>query len=893
MAHLLLNLSGVNTPIMRFKLFICLLWGVIPVIAYGQYENIWAFGKNAGLDFNSTPPTAIYDSIYGFGEANAAVCNAGGELLFYTEGATVWDRNNNIMPHGSYLLATPMMALGGPDHNDSEITSSTTQGALIVPIPDSAGKYYIFSLTGYTAIPAGTVDPRTIPYIGNVYYSVVDMNLNGGLGDVDTNREGMPVDIGNHLSEKMIGIVGDRCNIWLLLHALDSGIFKAYEITTTGINSVPVVSIVGKDGFYGVGHMEVSPNRKKIVTANNNADLYTINSAPLAVFDFNATTGEVSNPVILDSIMNAGYDPFFYGAAFSPDNSKLYVQSERLYQFDMNASNIIASRDTIGDLAFSQLKLGPDNKIYGLQGLQGDLSVINAPNLAGAACQYTPNAINLFPGTSSDAGLDNAIPVFVRDTVHSTQQVNLCFKDSTVLYANDSGWDYKWSNGNIQTYNTVDSSGDYTVRYYTAPCRYHIDTFVINMHKIPVAGAGEACYNRDNGSVWVLLPAGDTSLYHYFWSNVSGALQDTSKTYGDTLSGVAPGIYYVQINDNDGCDTSISVTLPQPGYQASFSVDTLACSGYPVQFHNASIGQFASWSWNFGDSTASQADSPAHIFVLPGSYLVTLVAATSTPCYDTAYATIKVDSALGVSFTTDKQSMCVGGAITCYPVYDANDVTALLWNFGDSSSVTSWLPTHAYAASGQMIVSLTARYRACPDTSYYDTVQVYPYPAVDIGPDTALCPDQQPVTLTNLSARNTEYHNLWSTGDSSDIITVKSPGNYWLHVTTDHGCSLNDSVLIKRDCYIAIPNAFTPNDDGINDYFFPRQFLSMGLASFHMQIFNRWGQQIFETVSTDGRGWDGKFNGKEQPPGVYIYLIEASFIDGAQEKHQGNITLIK
>ena len=86
---------------------------------------------------------------------------------------------------------------------------------------------------------------------------------------------------------------------------------------------------------------------------------------------------------------------------------------------------------------------------------------------------------------------------------------------------------------------------------------------------------------------------------------------------------------------------------------------------------------------------------------------------------------------------------------------------------------------------------------------------------------------------------------------------------------------------------------FSPNNDGINDYFFPRQLLSANLSDFRMRIYNRWGQLIFETNKLDGRGWDGKFNEKPQPQGVYVYLIEAVTGNRYPEQYQGNVTLLR
>ncbi len=112
-------------------------------------------------------------------------------------------------------------------------------------------------------------------------------------------------------------------------------------------------------------------------------------------------------------------------------------------------------------------------------------------------------------------------------------------------------------------------------------------------------------------------------------------------------------------------------------------------------------------------------------------------------------------------------------------------------------------------------------------------------------------------------------------------------------VATIDGCTSTDSVTVLKDCYMNIPNVFTPNGDGMNDYFFPRQFLTSGLSTFTMQIFNRWGELIFSTDNIEGRGWDGKYNDVSQPEGVFVYKIDATFKDGQKEHHVGNVTLLR
>src|SRR5690606_5248222 len=118
--------------------------------------------------------------------------------------------------------------------------------------------------------------------------------------------------------------------------------------------------------------------------------------------------------------------------------------------------------------------------------------------------------------------------------------------------------------------------------------------------------------------------------------------------------------------------------------------------------------------------------------------------------------------------------------------------------------------------------------RACPDTSVTDSVWVYPYPEVDLGSDSSICLNGQPVYLKNLrAAPDATYHQVWSTGDTTEVLKVVHTGVYTLSVTIDPlGCTTTETIEISKDCYIDIPNVFTPNGDGSNDYFLPRQSLS-------------------------------------------------------------------
>ncbi len=297
------------------------------IIAFAQkQQNVWTFGLNAGVDFNYSPPVAIKTGIRSE-RGCASISDNKGNLLFYSDGYHVWDRNGNIMPNGNnitrHLASYWPYAYYGP-----------SQSVAIVPIPDSSDKYYVFCVRdtfwgGFFTFSAG----RTY----RLHYSVVDMSMNRGLGDVDPNRKAIL--IGDGYSDRMQPIVGNKCNIWLVLYSgyypdvkyyFYDGVdtikrtFSAFEISSSGINPNPIISNTqfNQRYFDHIGLMQIAPNRRKIAVSQ-------IAEYGIYVYDFNPTSGIVSNGFLLD-ILDTSYrsdiSDFFdsyYGIEFSPDNSKL------------------------------------------------------------------------------------------------------------------------------------------------------------------------------------------------------------------------------------------------------------------------------------------------------------------------------------------------------------------------------------------------------------------------------------------------------------------------------------------------------------------------------------------------------------------------------------------
>src|ERR1035437_2222581 len=291
----------------------------------------WYFGQNAALNFSTGSPVAIAGSAISTYEGSASISDGAGNLLFYTDGSTVWNINNTAMPNGFGLLGN----------------SSSTQSAVIVEMPGSDSLYYIFTADqgGYAGANVG------------VKYSLVNMSLNAGLGDITLKN--IPVD--SPSCEKITAV--RHCNgmdAWIIIHGFESDTFKAYLLTNAGLSNTPVISTVG--------------------IVYDNIDT-------VEVFDFDNSTGLITNPITLPYSTGAG----IYGVSFSPDNLKLYVSewggNDDLYQYDLTSNNqttILASQYLVSSgVSYGDVQIGPDGKLYVCVIGASALSVINFPNVLG------------------------------------------------------------------------------------------------------------------------------------------------------------------------------------------------------------------------------------------------------------------------------------------------------------------------------------------------------------------------------------------------------------------------------------------------------------------------------------------------------------------------------
>ncbi len=874
-----------------FTIFL-LLWATVHALfVHGQYQlpenNIWLFGRKAGYDFNTR--RALTGEINA-AETSNALCDEGGALLFYTDGSRIWDRNHVPMPSANPMFPAPY----------SNQTSSTVQGAVIVPITNHHDRYYVFSLSAQETVNNGG---------GKLYYAIVDMSLRNGLGDVLPGYSARLLDTG--LSEHMIAI--PTCDaVWLLVHQRTTAEFKAYRIAPDGISPAPVISKTGvssysapasqENKFYQVGQLAVSNDYTQV------AATYFSGSC-LEWYTFDNQTGQLQARGLIDSIADA-YS--FYGVAFSPDNSRLYASScaatianKAIFQYDLQQVSIEAVRNSKSNIApaaasITQLQLGPDGKLYFNGNYISRMGVIHYPNLLGASCAVDESGIVLDTGTNASAGFHNTImkAVPVADTIHTVVGHSAyCFEDATRVIATDtSGRGYRWNTGDTSTGINVHTSGKYWVGYYNSfPCTYRIDTFnVVVGVSLPLIQTRNSCNDGQNGRAWVAGKDSTEMLHYSFLWQKEGSADTLSRS--DALENAGYGRYNVTIRTRAGCDTVLYFDIFRDNYKVHFTLaDSILCVRQTVQVQNGSPAYFTSFLWNFSDGFTDTTFSPVHDYAIAGLFRINLVG-TNGYCFDTAHRTVIVDApANELYFQINEPHLCLGTSLDLAVRSTSSEFVSFYWQLGDGNSLytSSWEVEHAYDRAGIFPIVLTGKSRACPDKVFTDTVIVQALPRVDIGQDSVICLGEAPIALRNRNTDDEGYLYRWNTGYMGSELVITQPGIYSLRITDVYGCTGEEQVRVIGDCQAPVPNVFTPNGDGINDYFYPRPFGRTGSEVNGIQIFDRWGQLAFKSDRLSGQGWDGRFNDREVPAGVYIYVIDLLAEDGQRERYRGNVTLIR
>jgi gliding motility-associated-like protein len=332
----------------------------------------------------------------------------------------------------------------------------------------------------------------------------------------------------------------------------------------------------------------------------------------------------------------------------------------------------------------------------------------------------------------------------------------------------------------------------------------------------------------------------------------------------------------VFVNPQPKPDFSFPASLCLPNANAVFTNQSTIADG---------TASTLSYYWDFGDPASgtvnnSTGKNPSHTYVSNAAFNVNLKVTSLAGCvHDTTIVLNTIHKEPIASFNVNPNEVCVGDPFqfTDNTNQQGGTGTQWNWNMGDGNNRTGSSINYTYAAAGTYTVSLfTLNNWGCRSTTYSQPMTVHPYPLVDAGPDRLVLEGGQ-ITLQPVVSGN-DLSFVWTPLQyfvSSNTIlnpTIKGVDDirYLLTVTARGGCADTSSVFIKVLKTPAIPNAFSPNGDGIHDKW-EIQYLDTYIGC-TIDVYNRYGQLIYHS---DGYAtpWDGTIKGKPVPIGTYYYII--------------------
>ncbi len=570
-------------------LIYCFLFSVVFGFAQKQ-TNIWYFGNRVGLDFNQSPPLALNNGMANSQEGSAAMSDNNGKLLFYTNGVSVQNRKHEIMVNGSGL----------------EGDLSSTNNAVIVPMPGNDSSYYLFTI--------GSAREEVSVFS----YSIIDMKGDGSFGAVTQKN----ILIEDTVLEKLAAI--RHCNnrdVWIVMQKWNTDEYHAYLLTAAGLNPTPVISntglIINGQINNAIGTLKFSGKGNKL------AAIHSFDNDAVELMDFDNTSGVLSNPIVFypNAVPHQSTFTGVYGAEFSPDGKLLYVSSNNspadpstLYQFDITSNNaaiILASKQIIAQTTpwfAGALQIGSDNKIYMAMWNDTSISVIENPNIYGAGCNFVFNKIYL--GPLSSFPVQFGLPTFMQSYFDSTSnpydftRLGSCLNRTVTFTINRvNGIDsVKWDFGDGQQSQVLQPTHN-----YLNPGFYDVNLIV---YKIDCSGLNDTINRR----IWIAASSGflgtDTSSCNVLSLEI-GVEEIFGVNYlwntgynGSRITTTGFGTYWLEMEQN-GCKIrdSINVTS-KPKPVVNLGPDTSICK-YNTVILNTGNTIYDTYLWSTGETAAA------------------------------------------------------------------------------------------------------------------------------------------------------------------------------------------------------------------------------------------------------------------------------------------------
>ncbi len=848
-----------------------LLFNILFSQSQGDY---WYFGLNAGIHFDGNNVVSLNNGQISTYEGCTSISDLDGNLLFYTDGGDVYNKNHTLLLNGTDLRGN----------------STSTQSAVAVPLPGSFNS----TLNRYDFYYLFTIDHMSGSY--GVCYNIIDMSLDGGLGGIIPTSKNIFL-VGSRAEKISVARHSNSNDFWIVIINSFTEQFNSFHLSSSGLNTNAVSSDAAifnydtpanSNHHFGLGQMKASPDNSMIAFADQIQDIQ--------VYDFNNTTGTLSPK--FHQIMPEGTR--YYGIEFSPDSSKLYTANEYsrdIYQYDLNVANndgFINSRTTVAVTTTPQIQtlpiyshafqLGPDDKIYQVTSYSHYLNVIHNPNAAGVACNFESGAIDLTPNAVVFGLPYYPVSINPRNwiEIEDIYCVNQSIHFSLHYTEIDSVVWHIYNSNNEEIYTTTDLEFDYALTSsgnYEVQAEVSVDEFFYTLTKefeiIDPYAVSLSCGDQSLNSVefiWNSLEQASTYQYEYSINGATPISGDTENT-SFTLNGLDPA-------------DEVEFTITPNGPLNCFESTTLSCRTLcPTDMVTDII------------SNAPVCIGDEVIFTIFG--------------YEGATLTYSIDNAAPQTITIQG-----GEAVLTYgPVSDdvVLDITHFSFRFCEVD-----IDEQAIAEMRPVINLEDRHYYLCPDGPVdlyeeegYDhyqwlnaegnTVGEGPVIAVNqAGTYTLIvthqtCQYESTHTVTAAQIPNSIEANVTENNVVIQVIGGDFPYQYQLEdlegnivIPFQEENYFNDlengryQVRIQSQItlcewiepfdIIHLNNVLTPNGDGQNDIWDLR-FLTQ-FPNARVQLYDRYGKLLYTMDETNGYIWNGKFTDRHIPTTAYWYILQ-------------------
>jgi uncharacterized protein (TIGR02145 family) len=697
---------------------------------FSQKEfNNWYFGAWAGITFNSGSPVFLPGNPYNSGGAKmeVSVSDSNGTLLFFSGGIKVFDRSLVVMPNGDGLL-------GGESWGEGPFI-------IVVPFLNDKYKYYLFT-TGFN------IPYPNFPVVG-LHYSVLDMQLHGGYGDIVAGSKNIPLYMGDSAVNQLTAIRHhNNKDAWVVAkrHGLKEAEYLAYLVTSAGIDTIPVVSqstiqrsywwsSITNSDHKKDDHLRISPDGKFLVSRDS----------LIEVCEFNSSTGQVIPKftyITNDSGAAGGFE-------YSKDSRYLYtsmtgiVDSAQYFyvvQYDMNnqdSLSFVQNRVIVGDSSGYSIQMAPDGKIYlnHWSGFQKYLNVINYPSQPGLSCGYQKNVLYM-PGQNWKNYYESLCTFLQRYKayVHHTGQ---CVEDSIHFTsdiwppADSIHWDFDDPASGISNFSNLvnpvhlfSGPGTYTVELWVRHNDKRTDTTWVTIEfPYPQLGADRTICTGESAT----FDAGYCLGCSYLWINLTTT--DTLGTSRIITTGI-PGLITATVTNAYACTAKDTVQLsltPIPDVSNKPLSKTI-CSGESTNIVLTSSVANTIFNWTAsvisGTVTGAFADSGLiidQVLTNPGpspgivKYHITPHVGSCTG--DTANFMVTVNPAfpVGISISTSANPVCQGTSVT-FTATPVNQGSSPFYQWkvnGTNAGTNSPVYTYTPVNGDQVFCILTSSNTTC------------------------------------------------------------------------------------------------------------------------------------------------------------------------------------